>query len=169
MTVKVEGLAELEAALLSMEATMGKKQLNKALRFATLPVINKMKVLVPKQRNRGKPSSRTRANKNPAGLLKTIKRRVVYNKYGHTASIEVGPRGKGSFYAKWVEFGTKPHKLGKGSYRASHGREVNRGGGNMHPGAKANSFVLLAWKLTARKALKRFKQKLKENLDKASK
>jgi len=157
MAVEIKGLKELEAKLVKMEGTVALKTLRKSMMSATLPTLTVMKALAPQDTKRGAAGSKSRRSKHPGGLIRTIKRKFIPEKYGHAASIEIGPRGKRSFYAKWVEFGTKPHSTSK--------NVLSKGTGKLHPGAKPNPFIRRAWKKTTRTVLKQFRIKFKKDLD----
>jgi len=92
---KVEGLDELEDALLGLGADLGAKTLKSALMASSKPMLDDMKRRVPVESGR---------------LKKTLGRRSKIDKKGTgktTAIVRVGAvKRKNSWRAQFVEFGT---------------------------------------------------------------
>lgn len=173
-TFKVEGLKELEAALLEMEQVGAVDALKSSMMYATEPTLNRMKATVPVGDGKGKDY---KGNPKTAGRLKSSIFQVptTVKNSPHAASVYVGVLGKNAYYAGWVEYGTAPHYVNKGADRASgSGKVINKIAGkkgianvsNMHPGAKPKPFVGPAFDATQETMLTRFKDKLVEDIDK---
>lgn len=171
---EVEGLKELEKALVALGGAFAVKELRKAMMYATKPTLDVMKKLVPVGSGKGTDSQGK--TKSSGRLKKSIKRKFKTKNIGRSAAeIDVGAMGKNAYYAKWVEFGTAPHFVNKGANRVnSSGREINKisgkGGSSnakkMHPGAAPNPFIRPAWSMTNGFLVPRFKAKLIENMNK---
>lgn len=150
---EVEGLKELEQQLLDLGAIGAKKALRMSMMKATKPILDNMKQRVPTKSGQ---------------LRKTIKRKFTAGKY-NAGQLDIGPMGKKSWYARFVEYGTAPHKLGKGSNRVnSRGRVINKGGGNLHPGSKAQPFIRKAWEWGQGSLVSAFKNDLKKSIDRVA-
>lgn len=151
---EVEGLKELERDLIKLGAIGAKKALRGSMMFATKPILDKMKADVPVKSGQ---------------LKKTIKRKFTAGKYA-AGQLDVGPMGKKSYYARFIEYGTAPHKLGKGANRVGHkGRVMNKGGGAIHPGIKAQPFIRPAWVWGQGVLIERFKLDLRKRIAKIAK
>lgn len=104
--MKLEGLAELDKALADLQdVAKAERELVAALRFAGKPVREKAAEDTPvgKGEKSGLLKSRVKAQKQP---FKTNKK--------HSAEIHIGAKSTKKypvFYAWFVEFGTKKHKV----------------------------------------------------------
>lgn len=70
-----------------------------------------------------------------------------------------------AFYARWVEFGTKPHSLSGGS-DSSRGKKQD--GGAQHPGASAHPFFFPAYRLNKRSIKSGMTRAIKKGLKEGS-
>lgn len=77
---------------------------------------------------------------------------------GSALSITVYAGNDAAFYARWVEFGTAAHALGKGSDLHGTGGRRRRQHGTMHPGAAAQPFFFPAYRLGKKRAMNRIKR-----------
>lgn len=77
----------------------------------------------------------------------------------HRAVVFISKKKKGGrsprAYARFVELGTKPHAVGKGSIRAVFARSTRRVRqvGGRHPGTKAQPFMSTAFRVKRQQAL----------------
>lgn len=71
------------------------------------------------------------------GRLRRSMRAFVWKVVNGVANVLAAQdvKAEDTYYARWVERGTKPHNVGKGSRRRSERRS-----GGRHPGSKGNSF-----------------------------
>lgn len=60
-----------------------------------------------------------------------------------------------AFYARWVEFGTQPHNVARGGGTVSGRRQLARGGGLGHPGARAQPFFFPAFRASRKRVRSR--------------
>lgn len=60
-----------------------------------------------------------------------------------TMRIKIYAGSKEAFYARFIEFGTRPHSL---QTNASVDRELRQDEGEWHPGARARPFFFPAWR-----------------------
>jgi len=70
-----------------------------------------------------------------------------------------------AFYARWVEFGTAPHSLSKGSDRS---RKKYQSEGTQHPGAVAKPFFWPSYRLMKKSIRGAVKRKLAASIKKRS-
>lgn len=93
VSIKIDGLKEMDKALRGLGAELGAKTLRGALMDAATPMLNEMKALVPIDKG---------------GLKKTLGKRSKIDKKGVNAPaiIRVGAVRKGAWKAHFIEFGT---------------------------------------------------------------
>ncbi len=72
-----------------------------------------------------------------------------------------------AFYARWVEFGTAPHAVGKGSDTSVKGARRQQTGA-MHPGSTAQPFFFPAYRLGRKRALNRIRRAIAKAVKEAS-
>lgn len=91
----------------------------------------------------------------------------------HRAVVIVRRKFKGKgypprTYAHFVEYGTAPHSLGKGSIRKvfKGSKKTVRQVGKLHPGAKAKPFLRPAFDAKKFEAVRVIERKIREELDK---
>lgn len=77
---------------------------------------------------------------------------------GAALSITIYAGNDEAFYARWVEFGTAPHAVGKGSDRSVKNASKRRQSGAQHPGAVAQPFFYPAFRLTKKRTINRIKR-----------
>lgn len=157
---KMEGFGELEKALSALPERVERNVLRKALRAGGRKIIK-----------------RARQNiKDKTGTLsKSLGIKVKRTRKGSMVGIEVGARsGKkqkyDGFYAHMVEFGTRPHAIGRGDNVESGGK-LTRGKqkGRQHPGMKARPFLRPAVDSTQSDVLNTIKEKMKDGIDSEAK
>ena len=65
-----------------------------------------------------------------------------------------------AFYARWIEFGTKPHNVAKGG-----GNKGHRGEAHLHPGTRAYPFFFPSYRANQKK----MKSRVNRAINKAAK
>lgn len=146
LDIKINGLDQLLATLKDVELAVKTKIVRRAMRHAGQIVLNAARSRVPTE----------------TGLLKqSLAIKYKYYPTSATAVAIVGPRTKfrrmvqrssrvvkkyrilsnPSNYAHLVEFGTRPHALGRGSDRVRRSGRNGPQRGRMHPGAVAKPFI----------------------------
>ncbi len=139
--VKVKGLAELHRFLQQLPAKMEKNVLQGALRAGAKVIADEAKLRVPKKTGRLRDSIRISARSQRGTVTATIRaggrdsrKRVVKSATGRT-KVQYDQ----AFYATWVEFGTKAHRIkarGKGMYFGGSWYKSVK-----HPGARPQPFM----------------------------
>ncbi len=173
---KWEGLADVFKRLEGLSRKVTGKILRPAVKHAAKIVLKAVKAKVP---------TRTRnLKKSLAVKVKTYRRTgtvvaIIGPRKGRKTQIGTYSRGpnKGkpiyedpANIAHLVEFGTRPHAIGKGSRLArvlKSGRltkEIQTGG--MHPGAAAQSFIRAGWDATKGPAEQTLRTEILEGLEK---
>lgn len=167
--VRVKGLAELQKYLNELPARMEANVLRSALREGAKVIAEEVKSRVPKNTGKLRDSIRisTRSRRGTVYAVvsagKKGRKHVTQGKNGRFNVAYDHP-----YYAPWVEFGTKPHKIGakfakalvlRSNKRASSGtaKRWMRGEaiikGVDHPGAKPRPFMRPALDGKAQEAL----------------
>jgi len=141
ISFEVQGLKELEQALLEIGSSASGKALFASLMAAGLPIQKEAKKLAPKAT---KPYYRHKKTKKalvqPGGLRKSIgRKRIKDSGLGSSATVGISWRGSG-FYGRFIEFGTSKNA--------------------------AQPFLRPAFDANKEEALTIFKQKLAENIEK---
>ncbi|MGR3593041.1 MAG: HK97-gp10 family putative phage morphogenesis protein [Limimaricola soesokkakensis] len=154
VTVKVEGLRELERNLAGLTKAAGKGALRRALRTAAEPMADIARQLAPDDESTGGYDLResivvgTKLSRSQAR-----KHRKMFR--DNRSSVEMfmgaGPLPQAIF----VEFGTDPH-INKGKFA-----------GSMHPGTPARPFIRPAWDQDKMAMLERLKVELRKEIDKS--
>ncbi len=146
--IKIEGLNELKKKLDELAPKMEKKIVGQALRQGTNVI---------------RDSARSKVNSISGNLKKSIKTVGVKGKKPLVSEMNVRVRGKDAFYAKFVEFGTKPHVIlpKKGMALLVKGKEYRI---VHHPGAVAKPFMRPAFDENYQKAIDRFKEVVSQKL-----
>lgn len=153
ISFEVQGLKELEQALLEIGQAASAKALFPALMSAGLPIQKEAKKLAPKatepyyrykkkrnSNNTDEESGSQKIQVQPGGLRKSIARkRLKESVLGNGANIAISWRGSG-FYGRFIEFGTSKYP--------------------------AKPFLRPAFDAKKEEALTIFKQKLAENIEK---
>lgn len=91
------------------------------------------------------------------------RKKVVKTLSRGNKSVRVVP----AFYAHLVEKGTRPHAIGKGSKLGRKGKASGPQAGGMHPGAKAQPFLVPAWESNRSRAAEEAKKVLADEIQKA--
>ncbi|RWR44985.1 HK97 gp10 family phage protein [Sinirhodobacter ferrireducens] len=71
-----------------------------------------------------------------------------------------------AYYARWVEFGTKAHAIGKGSNSKLKGKSNQTGA--QHNGARARPFFFPAYRLGRKRAINRIKRAISKAVKEAA-
>ena len=156
VTIRVDGLKELDQALQDAEQAFATRWVNGALRAGVIQIMRGMSPLVPRDTgnllsslrwSRGKPQSADSAVRNYA---------VVIGKH----KLPTDP-----FYAHMVEFGTKPHviKAASGGGFLHFGNTFARA--VQHPGTRPDPFMEEGLSQGAQGALDAFRFYLGKKLD----
>ncbi|MCL1126711.1 hypothetical protein [Shewanella surugensis] len=154
--MKIEGLKEMEDALVALGQKAGGRALRRALNHSTSPV-----------------KTAARRNVNSERVRRSIKSKVVLGK-GATrsvASVLVGVLGRDAYIGNFIEKGTKPHDI-PGIKKTLKGRKNSKkvGYGNKvysrvhHPGTQAKPFMQSAWNNNYRKSLNKLSIRLRERI-----
>lgn len=162
---KVVGLADLRAKLLVLGERMAKNVLRRGLLAGAGVIRDGAKPKAPKRTGRLK----TNVIAETRGVFKGPSGRPA----GHRAVVLV--RGKDKLggrsarsYAHFVEFGTKPHRVGKGSIKElwKGSKKRKRQVGAKHPGSKAKPFMRPAFDELKYEAIRVTEQRIREELAK---
>jgi HK97 gp10 family phage protein len=147
LTFQIEGLKELEAALMQLSKATGKTVLRNALKKAAAPIAEAAKENVPVDEGRLKESisvnTRLVKSQQPGGF----RDRTAVN-------VHVGADAKNGPHAHLVEFGTKPR------FHKKSGKYVGM--------APAQPFLRPAWDANKEKALKIFAEQVWHELVKVA-
>ena len=161
ITVDLSGLKELEKALDEVGKAVGEKVLRGALRDAAKPMLEAAKAKAPAAEQAYWAEKGRRVA--PGRLKEAIRIRTKINRGKNTAWAFVGTRATGKYkdvyYARFAEFGTKPHYLGKGAKRRSGSTR-----GRMHPGARPHPFLRPALDENEAAFYNLFKQRIQHRL-----
>lgn len=110
---------------------------------------------------------RSRAPRDTGNLRKNIRYKIRRQRRGYFKG-RVGVSGE-AFYAKFIEFGTSPHRIpapskGRGKNKEKNDRRVSFDGGVYtsvkHPGTPARPFLRPAFDAGARRAIEEVKKRL---------
>ena len=151
--MKVDGLKELEDALVAL----GKKAAGRAMRRA----LNNSTAPIKRAAKRGVDSERVK---------KSIKSKVYLGKGAKSsvATVHVGVLGKDAWIGNFIEGGTKAHDIPAKRRKGGKVRRVAFGGkvfGRVHhPGVKAKPFMKPAWDNNYRGAVKILRVRLRERI-----
>ena len=165
LSVKINGLAELQAALDQLPVQIERNIVRGALRASG-------KVMQAAAKSRAPQAAPSQVNAKQYGgrfglLADSIKINGARLKKGRlVAGVSAGGAVKGggdAYYAGWVEFGTKPHiiKARRGGRLALGGRKSVR-----HPGARKKPFMRPALNAAAQAAVLAFGNYVKGRLTK---
>lgn len=139
--IEVDGLKELEKQILKLGAIEGKKVLRKSAMFATNPVVKEMKAKAPVAAGVIKRKVRGKEFEiEPGTLRKNIKRRNIFGKDGFTYQQLIYVSRK-AFWGSFFEFGTSK--------------------------ITAKPFMRPAFDNGKHLIIQRFKDKMRQNIDKA--
>lgn len=163
----ITGGAELQAALSSLPAKIEKNIMRSALATGAREVAKEIKARAPV----GPPSAEgARLYGGYAGALRDSVR--VSTRVGKDGTIRavvrVGGKNKKGvdvFYARFIEYGTRPHVI-----KAKNGGALSLGGalvgGVMHPGTRPNPFVRPVFDAKSQDAIAAVASKIRERLTK---
>lgn len=142
--IQIEGLQELERKLLEIESKAGEKELRKALSFSVNPVVKAAKERVPVK---------------TGGLRQAISKFLRKGKNKNVASVFVGIREKNAKAVSLANQGRSKPIRG-----VFYGHIVEKGYGRQSP----QPFLRPALDQEATNVVKRFRDKLKENIDRVT-
>lgn len=180
--IKVRGLAALERALLALPDKLQRNVMRSALRAGAQVIRRQAQALVPVA-----PPTRRNAEAYglKAGALRASIRVSARLRNGRAvAYVKAGGQRKGDpFYARFVEYGTKPHLIaatgnpGKRASVATLNRRIAKGALKIgdkllgatvqHPGATPRPFMRPALARAARPAVVAVGQQIRARLTKA--
>ena len=156
-TVKLEGFADLDAALKNLSKDVGKGVLRRSLKTAAEPLVELVRSGVPRDKGTLAASIAisTKLAKRQAGM-----HRKVFKNDKAAVEMFVGPSydlGAGGRHGHLVEFGTAPH--------------INGGvfAGTQHPGTAPQPFMRPAWDQDKMALLDRLGRKLWTEIEKSAK
>ena len=163
-TVIIKGLQELQAALDKLPAKIEANIVRGALRAGAKVIEAQARAIAPVA---APTAENARLYGGRPGLLRDSIRVSVNLVRGRvTAAIKAGGRGRkgqaSAYYARWVELGTKPHRIVAGP-----GKLLPVGGGVksvMHPGASKKGFLRPAMDSHGRAALETMREYIRTRL-----
>lgn len=193
----IDGIPELQAALKAMRGSDINRAVRYASKKAIAPVVKSMKTNAPRETGllRRYISWKQKTYKNGttvtlAGPRKRhgLKQRVSVKKNINGKRFTVSQARNPEMYAHLVEGGTRPHSLGSGTSLGKASREfkalTDRGRswkktrwtkaiakhqrGAMHPGTKAQPFVLPAYQKNKVQMLRIYRNELWVGIEKAA-
>lgn len=159
MSLKLEGMKELNKALKQLDGKLATKFNRRALAGAAQVIRKEMRLQAPRDRGT--------LHKELRYKLKKSRDRT-----GFTGSV--GPTKK-AFHARFIEFGTAPHGIpapmkGRGRHRRKNNATVSFGGAVFsrvdHPGQRPAPFLRPAYMSSRLKALDVIKQRLWDDIRK---
>lgn len=153
----VQGLAAFEARFAAIPLRV-RARVQAAMEKVAEEIVADMRRLVRKRRDRRlERSIGWTWGEAPAGSF--VIGQVGRADYG-SLRLTIYAGGREAFYARFVEFGTRPHSLAKGARKQN--RAARMGGGYMHPGARPFPFFYPAWRLWKRKVKSRISAAMRQ-------
>lgn len=164
MPTTIKGLKSLESKLRALPVA-AKAAIASAMEDAANDIVAMMKSLASRFTDTGdlQMSIGWTWGKAPKGALTVATVAGKGNAKDLLLTIYAG--NEDAFYARWVEFGTKPHNVALGGGTKRGKRDLAEGSGTGHPGAKAQPFFYVSYR--ARK--KSTKAKISRAINKAAK
>lgn len=175
MAVKLSGLDRLNRKLFRLPAR-AEREIRAAMEVGAQEVVNLAKSLAPLGKSSGVKSSN-----NPGALRDSIG--WVWGSSAPRGSIALGSVTNGSgrrpgdlvitifagddkaFYARWVEFGTKPHTITAKNAPTLSRAGVNFGTSVSHPGAStANAFFFPAYRAMRKRIRTRISRAINKSI-----
>ncbi len=155
VTVKIDGLKELDKQLELLTKRAGKGVLRRTLRDAAEPLAEKARALAPDDSGnlRGSITVSTKLDERQSRM-----HRRMFRDDKASSEMFVGPAydlGGGGRHAHLVEFGTAPHIVG------------GKFAGARHPGTAPQPFMRPAWDADQQQMLERLKAKLWDEIQKS--
>lgn len=151
---RIIGLAKLHQKLKRMP-DLAKAQIRRAMELGADEIVAMAKSLAPDgDTGRLKDSIGWTWGKAPRGSLTLGK--VAESNLGGELTITIYAGNDEAFYARWVEFGTRPHAVGQGSDIS-----VGKGGkqsGAMHPGSAARPFFYPSYRANKKRTVSRIRR-----------
>lgn len=158
---KIDGIDGLVAKLKDLRASLQRKVLRSAMRKSASVINKSAKGMAPRRTGQLRRSLGVAVKAYPSGVVIG----VVEPRAGFKIQIpaangrmkNIDPR----YYAHLVEKGTKPHAVGKGS--RTRGRKASQAG-RLHPGAKAQPFLLPAFTMNQARVIAIFEEEIEKAL-----
>lgn len=162
--IVITGLEDLSRKLDLINAELQGKALRKAVRRAAMLFRNAARGLV--HRSAGTAHHASSGSERPH-LADDIKVRIKRGKPG-TVTANIGPSGKTSYIANFLEFGTAPHTI-----KAKRGKQLYVPGIGFtkrvdHPGSPPHPFMRPAFDTQVNAAIEAFKTSLLKSIEKFS-
>lgn len=145
MTARVLNLARLERKLKQLPAA-AIAEIRKEMAGAADEIVAMMKSLVAVRDGDLRDSIGWTWGKKPKGSSVIA---VVQASLASDLTITIHAGDDKAYHARWVEYGTRPHAVGKGSDLSAGSRKQS---GGMHPGMKAQPFFMVSWRANRRNA-----------------
>lgn len=168
--VNVKGLTEINARIKEL-GPAGKKAARRALFRGTKLIRDEAEARAPIGKSERNTRSFGLQKLKSAHLKRNITASVKETTTGFVGVVRV--RAK-IFWDRWVEFGTQPHRLGKGSktrgkkeswiYRGVRHVRGERQRGGQHPGAPAQPYLGPSFQGNSERALELIKKELQDEL-----
>lgn len=145
MVTKIKGLSSLEKKLRALPVA-AKASIAKAMEEAADDIVAMMKRLASRFTDTGdlQMSIGWTWGKAPRGAMTLASVAGKGNNKDLMITIYAG--NSEAFYARWVEFGTKPHNVASGGGTKAGKAHHAEGGGTGHPGAKAQPFFYVSYR-----------------------
>lgn len=157
MASRVEGLGRLRKKLQAMPDA-ARAQIVQAMEQSAEEVCEMARRLAPVDKGDLRKSIGWTWGDPPKGAIVIARTRPKKNESDLRLTIYAGDDE--AFYARWVEFGTKPHNVAKGG-----GNKSFKGEAREHPGARAHPFFFPAYRVNRKKA----KSRVSRAINKAAK
>lgn len=159
MTVKLEGLKDLNKALQELDGKLATKINRRAISRGAQVIRKEMRALAPRK---------------TGDLRRELRYKIRKSKEKTGFSGSVGPTKK-AFYARFIEFGTSAHEIPAPMIGSRRNRRANPAvvsfGGKVfsrvdHPGQRPQPFLRPAYMSSRLKALEAIKQRLWDDIRK---
>lgn len=159
MTLKLEGLKELNKALKQLDGKLATRINRRAIAKGAQVIRKEMRAQAP----RGK-----------GNLHKELRYKIKKSKEKTGFSGSVGPTKK-AFYARFLEYGTAAHDIpapmtGRGRHKRKNNATVSFGGATFsrvrHPGQRPTPFLRPAYMSARLKAIDEMRKRLWEDIKK---
>jgi HK97 gp10 family phage protein len=147
----VKGLSKLQQKLRALPGEV-KSQISKAMETSAQEIVDMARNLVPVDELTLYESIGWTWGDPPKGSI-TLGR--SQRNPGDGLRITIFAGNDEAFYARWIEFGTKPHNAALGGGTVSGKKSLAGGGGLGHPGTRAQPFFFVSYRANRRRVLSR--------------